>query len=168
MEKFIPEIITGLCSITVAIVAGLIAYRTSVKSAAKEIEKMEYNFNLERRGDVYQIKKNTICEALRFIDIYLSWLSYSTNVEPEREVISSLSLTKMGRECYNNLCLTCNKDTIDAFNAIIFGDSTNSILESYSRFRNEARRELGLEYTEFDSKRVFFSRISTDILDQQR
>ena len=67
----------------------------------------------------------------------------------------------MGRKCYNELCLTCNnEELINLFLEIMFDDKSN-IFVAYSKYRNAARKELGLKEIDFDKDKVFIGRLAT-------
>ncbi len=165
MCTFAPEIITGIFSIIIAFIAGVISYRTAIEASAKEVKKLERSFELERKSDVYMIKKEAILDALKFIDTYLSWQDYGNGVTSVRENTSVAFLTLTARECYNKLCLTCNSEHIlMCFNKILFDEQIKP-MEAYSEFRNAARSELGLEEVNFDPEKTFYSRIGTEALE---
>lgn len=119
-----------------------------------------------KKESVYLIKKEAILDSLRIIDLYLSWLNYDSGVVPIREDIASLDLTKKVRECYNNLCVSCdNNELIQLFLDIIFCKDKDP-MELYVNYRNKVRQELGLKDITMDEKRVFVSKVSTKDLEK--
>lgn len=133
-------------------------------SLAEEI-KLLYQSKQHQNENIYNIKKDTILESLDFLDDYLSWLSYETNIIPIRNDINESKLTLKARKCYNKLVLTCEtKELPEIFLKIIFDDTLNK-MELYNRYRNLSRHEMGLEMDlELDKESVFISKVSTNDL----
>ena len=150
--EYIPEIITALISIIISFLVGKI--------------NLQYEIKKQKNSEIYLIKKETLFLALSFVDTYISWLTIDGK-KPIRDTDESIkSLTMRGRECYNKLCVTCdNQQTIDAFNNILF-DENGNIFESYNKFRNEVRKELGLKTIQFSNDKIFYSVVSTDDLNK--
>lgn len=137
-------------------------------TALTEEIKVLYQSKQYQNEYIYDIKKDTIQESLDFLDDYLSWLTYDTNVVPIRNNITDSELTIKARKCYNKLVLTCeSKELPKVFLEIIFNDTTNK-MELYNKYRNLSRREMGIEMElELDTESVFISKVSTrDLTDK--
>ena len=121
------------------------------------------------QNQIFDIKKDALLAALAVLDDYLSWLDFSDSngnqsPKPMRRDITSQELTIRARECYNKLCVTCDRsELLSSFLEIIFGGRGN-VCEVYNRFRSAARKELGLSNFQFDSDRIFLSIVSTSNL----
>ena len=157
-QKIIIPIVTAILSSIVSIV---IANR----NAKKEFKKLEaqYSLDFEKhiRNNTYDTKTKAIFKALTFLDNYYSWLTIEGD-KPIRKDTSTLELTLSARECYNELCLTCDNDKlIKSFNNILFNKENGSVLSELSEFRKCAREELNLSNIEMDSNVCFIFRIST-------
>lgn len=150
--EYIPEIITALISIIISFLVGKI--------------NLQYEIKKQKNSEIYLIKKETLFLALSFVDTYISWLTIDGK-KPIRDTDETIkSLTMRGREYYNKLCVMCdNQQTIDAFNNILFDENGNTF-ESYNKFRNEVRKELGLKTIQFSNDKIFYSVISTDDLNK--
>lgn len=148
--------IAGIISITVAIISACANYHLARIKTLEEIKKVQ-------QLNVYQIRNEAILQALNFLDLYCSWLTFDERV-PIRESTTETKLTKAARKCYNRLCITCeNQPLIDAFLDCVLGkkDTPSHVMELYNTFRNEARKELGLKGLNLDMDRVFISVVST-------
>ena len=151
----IPALITSIISCLIAIYQN--------KNDLKKQEKQITNNLIEYQNKkLLEIKKEAIFNSLSLIDIYISWLTINEkNDLAERKEITVLELTELGRKCYNELCLTCNsQELINLFLDILFNKDSN-IFENYSKYRNLARKELGLKELNLDMNRVFIGKIKT-------
>ena len=117
---------------------------------------------INKRKELYLIKKEAIFETLNFLDDFLSTTQFSdikpvTSIKNEQD---KENLTLRARVCFNKLIATCkNPEIIDAFCKIIFpqhyykGKDTIK-LEDYHIFRMLCRQELGLKkepnYNKYD------------------
>ena len=159
---------TLVIAIIPAVITAIATYFVTMrqnKSDLKRVETQVKNNLLEYQNkELLAIKRDAIFNSLSLIDTYISWLNIKNGkrVEiPERNSITKLELTDMGRRCFNELCLTCDhKEIIDLYLKIIF-DKESNVFESYTKYRNAARKELGLNEIEFNTDWVFISRIST-------
>ena len=162
---FIPAIVT-------AIIGGIISFWCAKNQNKSEIEKIELEHNKQladyKQQSIYDVKKEAIFESLDVLDLYLSWLNYDDNsIVPFREQTTPLDITTKARQCFNNLCITCESEAlINLFGQIIF-DKNSNVLCLYEKFRNEARKELGLSEIEFDKNIIFLSQVSTKDLNKQ-
>lgn len=149
-----------------ALITAIITYHKAIRQSKNEIVKIEKQVEsnlLEYKSkELLEIKKNAIFNSLSLIDIYISWITIDDGKEvAERKDITKKELTEMGRKCYNELCLTCNnEELINLFLEIMFDDKSN-IFVAYSKYRNAARKELGLNEIDFDKDNVFIGRLST-------
>ena len=123
----------------------------------------------KKKEKIYLKKQEAIYRALALCDKYLSWLNYYTgetkDPDPTRNLEdNTLSITEEARLVYNNLLCSCkSKELIDTYLDLLFGD--NPALNTYNRFRNMCRKELGLkELDDLSKDRIFFSTISTNDL----
>lgn len=163
-SEFINPIITALISF----ILGLLLEKYNSK---KELEKMEKQHKLDFekyiQDNTYDSKRNVIYKSLSFLDDYYSWLTFE--VEPVRKDISISELTILARECYNELCVSCNNEKIiSLFNAIIFSKDTDSLMANFNDYRIAAREELGLESINLNKDVCFISRVSTkELCDQE-
>ena len=160
---------TLLISLIPALITAILAYFVAVKQNKNEILKIEKQVEsnlLEYKDkELLEIKKVAIFNSLSLIDDFISWLTIDDGQQvAERKSITSLELTELGRKCLNELCLTCdNEELINLFLAILFdnGDKSGNVFENYAKYRNVARKELGLKEINFDLDRVFIGRLST-------
>lgn len=160
---------TLLISLIPALITAILAYFVAVKQNKNEILKIEKQVEsnlLEYKDkELLEIKKVAIFNSLSLIDDFISWLTIDDGQQvAERKSITSLELTELGRKCLNELCLTCdNEELINLFLAILFDsdDEKGNIFENYARYRNVARKELGLKEINFNLDRVFIGRLST-------
>lgn len=155
-----------------AVISGFVSYSCAKAQNKSEIEKIEINQKKQLESDtklsIYNIKKEAIFESLTIIDIYLSWLKFNNNLIPCRQDTTILDITVKARQCFNNLCLTCsNEKLINLFGEIFFKKDSN-ILQSYAKYRNEARIELEMERIQFNEDVIFISRISTKDLENYK
>lgn len=165
--SFIVEHYDILMPIVSAILSAFVSVHISNKNAKKEIQKLEAQYELDFkeyiRHNMYDIKMKAIFKALTFLDDFYSWLTVDGE-KPIRKDASTLDLTLRARECYNDLCLTCdNAKLIKSFNTILFKKEILSLKE-LSEFRQLAREELQLSTIEMDAEVSFISRISSDDL----
>ena len=160
---------TLLISLIPALITAIVAYFVAIKQNKNEILKIEKQVksNLLEYKDkgLLEIKKVAIFNSLSLIDDYISWTTIDDGRQvSERKNITTLELTELGRRCLNELCLTCdNEELINLFLAILFdnGDKSGNTFENYAKYRNVARKELGLKEINFDLDRVFIGRLST-------
>ena len=111
--------------------------------------------HINKKKELYLIKKEAILETLKFLDDFLSIKTFY-NYPANRQAITRINaeniqdLTFTGRTCFNKLIITCkNADIIDTFCKIIFPqyyyrDKTIK-LSDYHNFRMLCRKELGLK-----------------------
>lgn len=157
-----------LIPITTSLIAASISAVTSIlisnKNSKKEIKRLEQqyelNFKTFTKNSIYNTKVSAIYKSLSFIDEYCSWLTFKDG-EPIRNKTNSLELTQKGRECYNELCATCDsEELLTLFINIVF-EGQHYTLENLNNYRNAARKELGLPSLNFDRKVCFIKQIST-------
>lgn len=168
--RFLKKYRSYLAIIPGVLLGGIIGYVSSCHNSQTEMAKLKENFNLSleqnRRENIFQLKKEAIFDALQLIDTYYSWQDFPQGV-PSRKETTELDLTQKARDCYNHLCMTCTNATLpEAFLNCIFGSSANPEipLELYNKFRNEARKEFGLESLPLNQDRIFLSVVSTEAL----
>lgn len=166
ITKYFPDFGSIFCALLASIVSIILAR----KNAKNEMNKLKEEFNLKsmviQRENIYQIKKEAIFKALTTVDTYFSWLNLS-EIVPIRKDTTTAALTEEVRDCYNRLCVTCKNATLlETFLDCFFGDSKDGKipLELYNKFRNEARKELGLESLPLNTERIFLSVVSTAAL----
>ena len=162
---------TLLISLIPAIFTAVVAYFIAVKQNKNEISKIEKQVesNLLEYKDkgLLEIKKVAIFNSLSLIDDFISWSTIDDGQQvSERKNITPLELTELGRKCLNELCLTCdNEELINLFLTILFDNNKSSkhvnIFENYAKYRNVARKELGLKEINFDLDKVFIGRLAT-------
>lgn len=131
-------------------------------SLAEEIKTM-YQSKLYISEHIYDIKLTAVQESLDFLDDYLSWLNYNSDVVPIRdETITSKELTFRARQCYNKLVLTCDSVELpEVFLKMIFENPHNE-MGLYNKYRNLSRKEMGMvSMLELSSEKVFISKVST-------
>ena len=158
----IPAIIT-------AVIGALVSFWCANKQSRSEINKIEaeHQKHLEsyKKQLVYDVKKEAILESLTVIDVYLSWLNYDDNSHiPCRESTTPLEITIKARHCFNNLCVTCERERLINLFAEIFFKKRSDVLHYYVEYRNEAREELGINKISFNEEVIFLSKISTNDL----
>lgn len=159
-------------AVAVAIIGGIITYICAKNQNKVEIEKIEAEHKKQldsyRKQIIYDIKKEAIFESLTVIDLYLSWLNYDNNlIIPCRQPTTLLDITTRARQCFNNLCITCDSEKlINLFGEIFFKEHSN-VLHYYSEYRNEARKELGMNEIKFSQEVIFLGKISTKDLEEQ-
>jgi len=151
-----------------AVLSALVSICIANKNAKKEIRKLEKQYELDFQKHIqhnmYDVKMKAIFKALTFLDDFYSWLTIDGE-KPIRKDVSILELTLRARECYNELCLTCdNEKLIKSFNDILFKKEKIGFLYELSEFKEFAREELKLSQIQFDSNVCFISKISTDDL----
>lgn len=151
-----------------AVLSAIVSIHIANKNAKKEMKKLEkqYELNFQEyvQHNMYDIKMKAIFKTLTFLDNYHSWLTIDGK-KPIRKDTSTLELTLCARECYNELCLTCdNEKLIETFNKILFREKKGGFLSELSEFRKIARDELQLSQIQMDSNVSFISQVSTDDL----
>lgn len=131
-------------------------------TALTEEVKVLYQTQQYRYEHIYDIKKEVIQESLDVLDDYLSWLNYDNGNIPIRKRITEEDLTFRARKCYNELVLTCESNMLpELFLKIIFDEKSNT-MELYNAYRNESRKEMGLEMElDLSKESIFISRVST-------
>lgn len=147
----------------VTIIGFFINFFTIRYSIRKDIEK-------KYQEKIYEIKIKNFEQALNFIDLYLSLLTYNENgvnkIPVSDNKISEYELTKLARECYNLLCVTCEySQTLNLFNDILCKEGDT--LDMYNKFRNQVRKELSLKEVSLDEETIFYLRVSTEHLKNQ-
>lgn len=158
---------TLIIALIPALFTAIITYFLAIKQNKNDLKKQEKqiisNLIEYQNKELLGIKREAIFNSLSLIDVYISWLTIDgRNDLAERKEIKKLELTELGRKCYNELCLTCNsQELINSFLDIFFKKCSN-IFENYSKYRNLARKELGLKELNLDSDRVFIGKIGTD------
>lgn len=153
-----------------AIISGIVSYLCARWHGKKELERIELEHTKQienyHQQNIYDLKKQAILDSLSVIDLYLSWHTFNGTVVPVREEASTTALTIKVRECFNNLCLTCNNnDLILLYGQLFFGNKGN-LVDLYSKYRNEARKELGLDEINFNQDIIFLSNVSTEDLNR--
>lgn len=148
---YVPHIITVI-SLIVTVVITVLQYKS--------------NITLHKKNSTYDMKKETIEEALGFLDTYISWLDTNSGVIPAREKINDVDLAVKARMIHNKLWITCNsKEIIETYINIIIPDSCGKegypVFEKYNEFRNQCRKELGLDEIELPKDKIFLSVVST-------
>lgn len=168
MDLWQTLILQFLTTLLPCLITGIVTYLIAKKQGRVELTKIEKqveNNLLEYKSkEILEIKKKAIFNSLSLIDDYISWLTIGDGKNtPERRNITKLELTETGRQCYNELCLTCsNSEILNLFLDILFEkDNESNLLELYSKFRNAARKELNLDEINFDSDKIFISRLAT-------
>ncbi len=153
-----------------ALVGGIITSLLSRHQNRKELEriKLEHEKQIENyhQQNIYDLKKQAILDSLSVIDLYLSWHTFNGTVVPVREETSTTALTIKVRECFNNLCLTCNNNDLILLYGRLFFDNKGNLVDLYSKYRNEARKELGLDVINFNQDIIFLSNVSTKDLNR--
>ena len=110
---------------------------------------------INKRKELYLIKKEAIFEALNFLDDFLSTKTFNTCLKREN-IITKIGkdnfqeLTFRGRECFNKLVITCDdSELIDTFCKIIlpqyYYEDKSIKMNDYDNFRMLCRKELGLK-----------------------
>lgn len=135
------------------------------------IVSMQYkqNIKLHQESERYNAKKETILEALSFLDTLISWLDMENSVDPLREEISEISLTVKARTIHNKLCIVCGDSKIvELFVDIVCpnkkSNEDSTVFEKYNQFRNKCRMELGYKMVDFPMDRIYLSQVSTRAL----
>lgn len=155
---YLPHLISAL-----AIIASMIVVVIQYKQSAV----------LHQKAEVYNTKKETIVEALSFLDTYVSWLDTSNGVVPTRENANVVSLTVKARMVHNKLCVSCdNTKIIDLFLDIIVPKAEcsngDNVFDKINAFRNECRKELGYKPVDFPEDRIYLSKVSTKAMQENR
>lgn len=151
---YLPHILSGVAILSsVAIV--YIQYRRNVV--------------LHKQTQMFNTKRETIQEALTFLDTYVSWLDMSSGVVPIRQEITEVDLTVNARTIHNKLCITCdNARIVELFVDIVVPspkqEQGEPIFEKYNEFRNECRKELGYKSADLPMDRIYLSQVSTRAL----
>ena len=171
---YIAPIIVGLAAFLIPYLLQYLLKYSEEKGknkAHKEDEKELVQIKEDARH-VQEIKRNAIIKSLNFIDDYFSWLDWTDPPQkPVRKNLTNVELTEIARNCYNELVLSCHKETVNQFLKIIFDDDNklrqkgSSPTHEYNLFRNFARKELGLEKIELDEDKVFIAKVSTNALE---
>lgn len=100
--------------------------------------KIMYQSKQYRDEHIYDIKLSAIQESLEFLDDYLSWLNYNSDIKPVRNDITSKELTLKARKCYNNLVLTCeSKELPETFLKLVFKDDDKTLILYNSNFAHK-------------------------------
>lgn len=122
---------------------------------------------INKRKELYLLKKEAIFEVLKFLDDFLSTKTFDTYAK-DQKVITRFSntgaeeLTFRARECFNKLILTCkNSEIIDTFCKIIlpqyYYEDGFIKMKDYHMFRMLCRKELGLKKEpKYNSKDITF------------
>lgn len=154
-----------------AIISGIVSYLCARWQGKKELERIELEHKKQienyHQQNIYDLKKQAILDSLSVIDLYLSWHTFNGTIVPVREETSTTALTVKVRECFNNLCLTCNNNALILLYGQLFFDHDANAVDLYSKYRNEARKELGLEEVKFNQDIIFLSNVSTKDLDRE-
>ncbi|MBO5415000.1 MAG: hypothetical protein J6A83_00030 [Clostridia bacterium] len=130
------------------------------------IRRHDMAFRHFTNDNVYNTKLIAVQKSLNFLDLYFSWLSTDEENKPVRERTTTLELTKMARECYNELYTNCdNKELVIAFADIIFNEASRTA-EKFNAYRALARKELGLAALALGSNTCFIPKISTEELEK--
>ena len=155
-KDVLPYIVSALLAVSSAAVSIWIA-RMQCKN----------EINNYRKQNLYDLKREAILDALSLINDYYSWLTYE-HMPIRKKEISPESLTFEARVCYERLCLSVeNPSLLNSFLEVIFTKSDQP-LALINGFRNEARKELGLNKIELDSDRIFISKLSTTDLNHKK
>lgn len=130
-----------------------------------------HNYKLHKRNSSFDIKKDAIFEALNFLDTYISWLDINNGVIPVRKYIDKTNLTIQARQIHNKLCITCkNKKIAESFVYMICPDLKEGenfpVFEKYDEFRNECRKELGIDTIKFSTDKGYIYRVNTRALEE--
>ncbi len=155
---YLPYVIS-ISTIISSVIIVSIQHRQSVK--------------LHQEAERYNTKKETILEALSFLDTFISWLDMESGSHPLREEISEVALTVKARTIHNKLCIVCGESKIvELFVDIVCpnknADKDETVFEKYYKFRNECRIELGQKAMSLSMDRIYLSQISTRALRQKQ
>lgn len=168
LNDYLTIVVSILCSVIAAVVSILIAKLNAKKEIENIKEENELAFEKYKAENVYEIKREAIFNTLKFLDTYFSWLTFDDSKRvPIREGASVLDMTLQARICYNELCTTCERqEIVKIFVEIMFDKSKYPYpLGLLNDFRNEARKELGLEKIDLSKDHIFISQISTNDLE---
>ena len=162
--------ISTIPAVVSALISGIITFLLSRHQNWEELERMELEHTKQTENyhqqNIYDLKKQAILDSLSVIDLYLSWHTFNGTIVPVREETSTTALTVKVRECFNNLCLTCNNNALILLYGQLFFDHDANAVDLYSKYRNEARKELGLEEVKFNQDIIFLSNVSTEDLNR--
>ena len=162
--------IATIPAVVSAFISGIITYFLSRQQNRKELEQIELEHKKQienyHQQNIFDLKKQAILDSLSVIDLYLSWHIFNDTIVPVREETSAAALTIKVRECFNNLCVTCNNNDLILLYGRLFFEREDNVVDLYSEYRNEARKELGLNKINFNQDIIFLSKVSTEDLDR--
>ncbi len=154
----------AITAIVCVILCLIIGKCVSHAKRKKLMKRYELDFRHFTNNSIYNTKLAALQKSLAFLDLYYSWLSTDEENAPIREKTTALELTKMARECYNELYTKCdNKELVSSFADIIFKEDART-LEKFNAYRNMARKELGLPHLSLGSDVCFIGKVTTDEL----
>ena len=154
---YLPHFISALAVITSMIVV-VIQYKQGLK--------------LQQKAEIYKTKKETILEALSFLDTYISWLDMENSSIPSREKTDDVLLAIKARTIHNKLCISCdNPEIVERFMDVVRPNSTGEggyfVFKRLYEFRNACRKELGYKVVDLPTDRVYLTQVSTRALQNQ-
>ena len=160
-KDIIVPVVTSLIAATASALVSIFISNRNSKKEIKNLEKQyELNFESFTKNSVYNTKVSAIYKSLSFLDLYCSWLTIDGN-KPVRNKTTTLELTQIGRECYNELCTTCDSEELVLLFGNILFKGEGYTLDNLNNYRNAARKELGLPCLNFDEDICFIQQIST-------
>ena len=114
-----------------------------------EKTKLELAELLQKKNEVWLMKRNACMEALDLANAVLSNCEYS-NV-PKDDIVSQQKSIESARSCFNELACTCeSSDVLDKLKIICFDDV---LPDAIVDLRTAVRKELGFEAESIDSDR---------------
>lgn len=154
---YLPHLISALAVITSMIIV-IIQHRQGIV--------------LQQKAEIYRTRKDTILEALSFLDTYISWLDVNGCSAPLRGKVNDVSLTVKARIIHNKLCISCNNsEIVRLFVDIVLPPEAEKegcpVFERYNEFRNACRVELGYKAVDLPVDKIYLAKVSTKALQDQ-
>ena len=170
MQEFLVHIAEDGVSI-VDYLPYVISILSILSTLVITIIQFSHNYKLHKKNTSFDIKKEAILEALDFLDTYISWLDMDSEVAPVREHTNTTQLTIKSRKIYNKLCITCNnKKVIESFMNMICPDLKDEekfyVFKKYDEFRNECRKELGIDTIKLPKEKGYVNYVNTRALNE--